>query len=86
MKGRPGGEEGATRLLFRLLRECRYFPFQLALALLSLIGLGAAQLALPWAVKRWVEGPLTQGSAVDIRPLTTFALLIIGCLALFMLT
>ena len=55
------------RLLATLLRECLRYPLRLALALASLVGLGVAQLALPWIVKTWVEGPLGHGGVGDIR-------------------
>ncbi len=55
------------KLLAALARECLHHPLRLFLAFVSLVGLGVAQLALPWIVKRWVEGPLGHGAVGDIR-------------------
>jgi subfamily B ATP-binding cassette protein MsbA len=55
------------RLLMGLAREAMRYPGRLSLAVLSLIGLGAAELALPWIVKQWVEGPLMHGGAGQVR-------------------
>ena len=55
--------------LVRLLREALRFPSRLAVAILSVIGLGLSQLYLTWLVKRWVEGPLMTGEAAALRQL-----------------
>lgn len=75
----------STHLLARLVRECLHYPVRLTLAMISLIGLGGAQLALPWLVKSWVEGPLVDGSG-DIGVLLSTALAVAGMVALFLFT
>ena len=60
---------GARDPLVRLLREALHFPWRLAVAILSVIGLGLSQLYLTWLVKRWVEGPLMTGEAAALRQL-----------------
>jgi subfamily B ATP-binding cassette protein MsbA len=55
--------------LLRLLREALRFPSRLAVAILSVIGLGLSQLYLTWLVKRWVEGPLMTGDPAALRSL-----------------
>ena len=54
-------------LLAALVREAVRYPGRLSLAAASLLGLGAAELSLPWIVKRWVEGPLMHGGAGEVR-------------------
>ncbi len=75
----------STHLLARLVKECLHYPIRLTLAMISLIGLGGAQLALPWLVKRWVEGPLVDGGG-DIGVLLSTALAAAGMVALFLFT
>lgn len=50
---------------------------------MSLIGLGLAQLALPWLVKMWVEGPLTNGDA-DIGGFVAAASMVAVLIAVFL--
>ncbi len=75
----------STRLLARLIRECLRYPIKLTLAMISLIGLGGAQLALPWLVKLWVEGPLVDGGG-DLSGLVSAALAVVGMAAVFLFT
>lgn len=60
-------------LFVRLLREVARFPIRLAIAILSVIGMGLSQLYLTWLVKRWVEGPLMTGDFASLRSLMTLA-------------
>lgn len=48
-------------VFWRLSRECVHERAQLALALLALVSLSAAQLTLTWLVKLWIDAP-TAGS------------------------
>jgi ABC-type multidrug transport system fused ATPase/permease subunit len=75
----------STRLLARLIRECLRYPIMLILAMISLIGLGGAQLALPWLVKLWVEGPIVDGGE-DLGGLISAALAVVGMAAVFLFT
>ena len=58
----------ATRVFARLVRECLAYPGRLAVAVVSLVVLSAAQLYLTWLVKRWADGPLA-GDAAAVAPL-----------------
>ncbi|MFI5165810.1 MAG: ABC transporter ATP-binding protein [Thermoanaerobaculales bacterium] len=73
-----------AKLLAALLRECLHYPLRLAFALASLLGLGLAQLALPWIVKTWVEGPLGHGGAGDIRAPVLAASAVVALVAVFL--
>jgi len=75
----------STHLLARLVRECLRYPIRLTLAVASLVGLGAAQLALPWMVKLWVEGPLVEGDA-ETGSLIAAAVAVAGMVAVFLFT
>lgn len=50
----------------------------------ALAGLGAAQLALTWCVKRWVEGPLLKGGGPESRQLLWLSALLVGAIAIFL--
>ena len=75
----------ATHLVKRLLLECLRYPIRLTLAVISLVGLGGAQLALPWLVKRWVEGPLVDPGG-EVRTLVAAALAAAVMVAVFLFT
>jgi len=72
-------------LLARLVREAVRYPGRLSLAVVSLVGLGAAQLALPWMVKQWVEGPLTHGGAGQVRAALASAGVAVAAVAVLLL-
>ena len=65
------------RPVVRVARESLRYPVRLACGVMSLVGLGAAQLALPWIIKEWVEGPLTQGDLPVGKPVLVALVLII---------
>jgi len=67
----------------RLVRDCLLQKGRISLAVVSLIGLGLAQLALPWLVKMWVEGPLTDGDT-DIGAFVATASIIAVLIAVFL--
>ena len=67
----------------RLVRDCLLQKGRISLAVVSLIGLGLSQLALPWLVKMWVEGPLTNGDA-DIGGFVATASIIAVLIAVFL--
>ena len=71
------------RLVVRIARESLRYPVRLASGVICLVGLGAAQLALPWIVKEWVEGPLTHGELPVGGPIL-FALAIVILIAIFL--
>lgn len=71
------------RLVVRIARESLRYPVRLACGLISLVGLGAAQLALPWIVKEWVEGPLTHGDLPVGKPVLV-SLVIVLLIAFFL--
>jgi subfamily B ATP-binding cassette protein MsbA len=77
--------DGSVALLRRLLVECRPDVRRLLLTVLTLLGLGASQLALPWLIKQWVEGPLVRGE-IEIGRHLVAAVVIAGLIALFLLT
>lgn len=76
----------AHPLTMRLLRECLHDTPRLALAALSLLALGAAQLSLPWLIKGWVEGPLVRGDTAGVRGLVTSAVLLAALIAVLLFT
>jgi subfamily B ATP-binding cassette protein MsbA len=51
----------SAHLAARIVRESLRYPIRFLFATIGLIGLAATQLALPVVVKRWVEGPLSEG-------------------------
>lgn len=68
------------------MRESLRDPLRLLLAALSLAGLGAAQLALPWVIKGWVEGPLANGVAAGTGRFALTAAAIAAAVAVLLLT
>lgn len=73
----PAGADGAgilapgagRRLLLRIVRDTAVDRARLAGAAAALATVAAAQLLLTWLVKEWLEGPLTGGPPVPVRPL-----------------
>ena len=57
------------RLLLRITRDLAVDRAPLAGAAVSLAAVAGAQLLLTWLVKEWLEGPLTGGAIVPVRPL-----------------
>jgi ABC-type multidrug transport system fused ATPase/permease subunit len=74
----------SLQALARLGREAARYPSRLALAIASLLGLGAAQLTLPWMVKRWVEGPLSHGVGVQVGSTVAAAAVAVAAVAVFL--
>ncbi len=70
-------------LLTRLATMCLAYPMRVALAVTCLAGLGAAQLALPWVIKSWVEGPLVDGNQTGARWVAV-ALAVTAMISLFL--
>jgi len=73
------------RLWMRIAREVLRYPLPVFGAAVSLVGLGAAQLALPWVIKEWVQGPVAQGG-VPLTAHVVVALIIVTLLALFIVS
>ena len=61
------------RLLLRIARDVAGDRARLAGAAAALAAVAGAQLGLTWLVKEWLEGPLTGGSLVPVRPLLAAA-------------
>jgi ABC-type multidrug transport system fused ATPase/permease subunit len=66
----------------RIARELLRYPLPVFAAAVSLVGLGATQLALPWVIKEWLQGPVAEGG-VPLAEHVLAALAIVGLLALF---
>ncbi len=73
----------SMHLLTRLIRMCLAYPLHIVMAVLCLAGLGATQLALPWVIKQWVEGPLVDGNESWGR-WVVLALTVAAAVALFL--
>jgi len=73
------------RLWMRIARELLRYPLPVLAAAVSLVGLGATQLALPWVIKEWVQGPVAQGG-VPLTAHAVAALIIVTLLALFIVS
>jgi ABC-type multidrug transport system fused ATPase/permease subunit len=69
------------RLLLRIVRDTAVDRGRLAGAAAALATVAGAQLLLTWLVKEWLEGPLTGGSFVPVRPLLVKAALATALLA-----
>jgi len=70
-------------LVVRIARESLRYPVRLTCGVICLVGLGAAQLALPWIVMEWVEGPLTHGDLPVGKPVLV-ALVLVVLIAFFL--
>lgn len=66
-------------------REVLRYPLLVLGAAISLVGLGATQLALPWVIKEWVQGPVARGD-VPLSVHVVMALVILSLLALFIVS
>jgi len=82
MFNRDGSVAAPGRPWMRIAREVLHQPLPVLAAAVSLVGLGATQLALPWVIKEWVQGPVAQGG-VPLAKHVLAALAIVGLLALF---
>ncbi len=69
----------------RIARELLRYPLPVFAAAVSLVGLGATQLALPWVIKEWLQGPVAEGG-VPLAEHVLAALAIVGLLALFIVS
>ena len=76
---------GTGRLLLRLARDAARNAGRLSLAAGALVVLGAAELALPWIVKQWVEGPLTHGGSGRIGAAIAAAAAAVAAVAVMLL-
>src|SRR5512137_3052907 len=82
---REGSAATSGRPWMRIAREVLQYPLPLFGAAISLVGLGATQLALPWVIKEWVQGPVAQGG-VPLTAHVVVALIIVTLLALFIVS
>jgi ABC-type multidrug transport system fused ATPase/permease subunit len=66
----------------RLVDECRAFPGLAGAAAVAAVATSAAQLALPWLVRGWVEGPVLGGRSERLGPLLAWSTAALLALAL----